>query len=180
MGGQAIIHITSPSSHTPIQVGYTFSDIPLYKLVSTTTTTSDWWITFYDLYNKVYTICAGVCEYAVGRGQVGISLGDDNHSRQGDGRGLDGEEDSLLQREDEEDEDEGEEGGNEETRRGQLILKRFHHHSYHLRALLDTVHTSGEVMTTGQVRELTGKWRVSGEEYTFWSDLARRWEVPQA
>jgi hypothetical protein len=163
-------------------VGYTFSDIPLYKLVSTTTTTSDWWITFYDLYNKVYTICAGVCEYAVGRGQVGsISLQGDSLG-QGDGRGLDEEEeDGLLQNQDEDDNDneEDERKGNEETRRGQMILRRFYHHSYHLRALLDTVHTSGEVMTMGQVRELTGKWRVTGDEYKFWSDLARRWEAPQ-
>jgi hypothetical protein len=163
-----------------MQVGYTFSDIPLYKLVSTSTTTSDWWITFYDLFDRIYSMCAGVCEYAVGRGQVGISLGDD--SRQGDGRGLDGEDESLLQREDEvgNEEDEGEEGGNEESRRGQMILRRVYHHSYHLRALLDTVHTSGEVMTMGQVRELTGKWRVTGEEYKFWSDLARRWEAVQS
>ena len=167
-------------------MGYTFSDIPLYKLVSTNTTTSDWWITFYNLYDKVYSICAGVCEYAVGRGQAGISLGHDSHSRQGDGRGLDGEEaDGLLQNdnededEDEDDNEEDEREGNEETRRGQMILRRFYHHSYHLRALLDTVHTSGEVMTMGQVRELTGKWRVTGDEFKFWSDLAKRWEAPQ-
>jgi hypothetical protein len=162
-------------------VGYTFPDIPLYKLVSTTTTTSDWWITFYDLFDKVYTICAGVCEYAVGRGQVGsISLqGDGDGDRRGQGHE---EEDELLQNEDEVDNDdeEDEREGNEETRRGQMILRRFYHHSYHLRALLDTVHTSGEVMTMGQVRELTGKWRVTGDEYKFWSDLARRWEAPQA
>jgi hypothetical protein len=161
-------------------VGYTFPDIPLYKLVSTTTTPPDWWITFYNLYDKVYTICAEVCEYAVGRGQVGISLQGDG--RQGDGRGLDGEEeDGLLQNQDEDDNDneEDEREGNEESRRGQMILRRFYHHSYHLRALLDTVHTSGEVMTMGQVRELAGKWRVTGDEFRFWSDLARRWDAPQ-
>jgi hypothetical protein len=123
-------------------------------------------------------MCAGVCEYAVGRGQVGsISLQGD--SRQGHGE----EEDGLLQNQDEdEDEDDNEEDerqGNEETKRGQMILRRFYHHSYHLRALLDTVHTSGEVMTMGQVRELTGKWRVTGDEFKFWSDLAKRWEAPQ-
>ena len=124
-------------------------------------------------------MCAGVCEYAVGRGQVGISLSGDG--RQGDGRGLDGENGSLLQREDEDQNEEDEREGNEEARRGQLILRRFYHHSYHLGALLDTVHTSGEVMTMGQVRELTGKWRVTADEFRFWSDLARRWEeVPQA
>lgn len=164
-------------------MGYTFSDIPLYKLVSTTTTTSDWWITFYNLYDKVYTICAGVCEYAVGRGQVGsISLQGDSLG-QGDGRGLDGEEDDGLLQNQDEDEDDNEEDmreGNEETRRGQMILRRFYHHSYHLHALLDTVHTPGEVMTMGQVRGLTGKWRVTGDEFKFWSDLARRWEGPQA
>jgi hypothetical protein len=160
-------------------VGYTFPDIPLYKLVSTST--PDWWITFYDLYNKVYTICAGVCEYAVGRGQVGsISLQGDSIG-QGDGRGLDGEEeDGLLQNQDEDQNEEGEREGNEESRRGQMILRQFYHHSYHLRALLDTVHTPGQVMTMGQVRELTGKWRVTGDVFKFWSDLARRWEGPQA
>jgi len=125
-------------------------------------------------------MCAGVCEYAVGRGQVGISLQGDG--RQGDVRGLDGEDESLLQRDDEvgNEEDEGHGAGNDEARRGQTILRRFYHHSYHLGALLDTVHTSGEVMTMGQVRELTGKWRVTGDEFRFWSDLARRWEGPQA
>jgi len=125
-------------------------------------------------------MCAGVCEYAVGRGQIGISLPGDG--RQGDGRGLDGEEeDGLLQNEDDNDNEEDEREGDEEARRGQKILRRFYHHSYHLGALLDTVHTSGEVMTMGQVRELTGKWRVTGDEFRFCSDLARRWEeVPQA
>jgi hypothetical protein len=167
-------------------VGYTFSDIPLYKLVSNTTTTSDWWITFYNLYDKIYTFCSGVCEYAVGRGQVGsISLRPDRGAH-GDGE----EEDELLQLQNEdEDEDEDEVGNegedeeghwNEETRKGQMIMKQFYFHSYHLHHLLDAVHTPGEVMTMAQVRELTGKWRVSGDEYKFWSDLSRRWEGPQA
>ena len=155
-------------------MGYTFSDIPLYKLVSTPTTTPDWWITFYDLFDKVYSICAGVCEYAVGRGQVGISLSGDNHSRQGLGEG---EEEELLQ--DAEGNEEGE-GEADEAKKGQMILRQFYHHSYHLGALLDNITTPGEAMTMGKVRELTGKWRVTGEEYKFWSDLAKRWEPPTA
>ena len=155
-------------------MGYTFSDIPLYKLVSTPTTTPDWWITFYDLFDKVYSICAGVCEYAVGRGQVGISLGGDSHSRQGLGEG---EDEGLLQ--DAEGNDEGD-GEADEAKRGQTILRQFYHHSYHLGALLDNVTTPGEAITMGQVRELTGKWRVTGDEYKFWSDLAGHWQTPQA
>ena len=156
-------------------MGYTFSDIPLYKLVSTPTTTPDWWITFYDLFDKVYSICAGVCEYAVGRGQVGISLPGDSHSRQGLGEGE--EEAELLQNDDV---DDGEGGEGNEAKRGQMILRQFYHHSYHLGALLDNITTPGEAVTMGQVRELTGKWRVTGDESKFWSDLAKRWETPSA
>jgi len=62
-----------------------------------------------------------------------------------------------------------------------MILKQFYHHSYHLHALLQTVITPGQKqgITMGQVRELTGKWRVTGDDYKFWSDLARRWMSDQ-
>lgn len=155
-------------------MGYTFSDVPLYKLVSTPTTTPDWWITFYDLFDKVYSICAGVCEYAVGRGQVGISLPGDSHSRQGL---CEGEEEELLQ--DAEGNEEGE-GEADEAKRGQMILRQFYHHSYHLGALLEDIPKPGEAMTMGKVRELTGKWRVTGDDYKFWSDLAGHWRTPSA
>ena len=131
-------------------------------------------MTFYDLFDKVYTICAGVCEYAVGKGQIGsISLPDDPLDfRQG---GDDGENEPLLQHEDEN----GQVGGKEMRRgQGQLILRQFYHHSFHLHALLEAVVVPGSTITMGQVRELTGKWLVTKEDYKFWSDLARYWENP--
>jgi len=133
-------------------------------------------LTFYDLFDKVYTICAGVCEYAVGRGQVGsISLPNDSLDlRRG---GDEGENEPLLQHQ-HEDED-GQVGGEEMIRgQGQLILRQFYHHSFHLHALLEAVVVPGQAITMGQVRELTGKWLVTKEDYKFWSDLARYWENP--
>jgi hypothetical protein len=182
--GQAIIYQTTPTSQHPILADYTFADIPLYKLLSVTSPTSsslgatkgDWWITFYNLLDQVYNLCAGVCEYAVGRGQIGaISLsegqGQGRVRGQGSGDG-DGEEegDSLLQNEDSIDE------VSKEGRRGQMILRQLYHHSYHLHLLLDAVVTPGQVIAMGQVRELTGKWFVNADDHKFWLDLARRWQ----
>jgi hypothetical protein len=173
---QAEIRYTNPSSPTPILTNYQFSDIPLYKsLTPSGAVGSDWWITIYDLVDRVWIICAGVCEYAVGRGQVGqISLGD-------------GEDDSLLPGDQDEDDemDEGE-GQEENVRRGRMILRQLYHQTYHLHARLSDIQAEGQAegqgqgeggLTVGQVRQLSGKWMVKSEDTQFWMDLSRHWEV---
>jgi hypothetical protein len=140
-------------------------------------------MTIYDLFDKVYTLCAGVCEYAVGRGQVNgsgsISLRG-NNGQFGLGLG-DGEEDEddLLQHENEDENENDEREG--EMKRGQMIIRQFYHHSFHLHALLEAVvDVPGQAISIGQLRQLTGKWFVNREDYKFWSELARRWQVVQA
>ena len=169
--GQAEIRYTNLTSSTPILTNYQFSDIPLYKSLTPSGgpgSGSDWWLTIYDLVDRVWTICAGVCEYAVGRGQAGqISLGD---------RGGNGEGDLLLPGDEDED-DEGE-GQDEDAVRGRIILRQLYHQTYHLHARLRAVQAEGRLgLSVGQVRELSGKWMVKSDDVQFWQDLSRNWEA---
>jgi hypothetical protein len=126
--------------------------------------------------DRVWTICAGVCEYAVGRGRVGagaLSLGPDEGDEDGD------ENTQLLL------DDEGEDGTelgeeDEAVRRGRLILRQLHHNTFHLHASLASLRVgdgAGGMLSLKQVREVTGKWIVKEDEARFYSDLARRWKV---
>jgi hypothetical protein len=126
--------------------------------------------------DRVWTICAGVCEYAVGRGRVGagaLSLGPDEGDEEGD------ENRQLLPGEDGEEEDTEED---EAVRRGRLILRQLHHNTFHLHASLVALRVGsgggdGGMLSLKQVREVTGKWIVKEDEARFFSDLARRWKV---
>ena len=167
--GQAEIRCTNLSSSTPILTNYQFSDIPLYKSLTPSEGSgsgSDWWLTIYDLVDRVWTICAGVCEYAVGRGQVGqVSLGDS---------AWDGEDDLLLPGDDGEDVN----GEEEDVRRGRMILRQLYHQTYHLHGRVRDVQREGQGgLTVGQVRELSGKWIVKSEDVQFWQDLDRHWKA---
>jgi hypothetical protein len=120
--------------------------------------------------DRVWTICAGVCEYAVGRGRVGagaLSVGPDE-----------GDENTQLLPDDEGEEEDKEE--DEAVRRGRLILRQLHHNTFHLHASLVASRVgdgAGGMLSLKQVREVTGKWIVKEDEARFYSDLAGRWKV---
>lgn len=128
-----------------------------------------WWLTFYDLVENVWSLCMGVCEYAIGRGRVGESSNGGARER-GRGRGIyldeaEGDEDARLLGDDEAEnqnlrdggEDEhlnlggngdgeeeilgdGEEGDEDEAlRQGRLILRQLYHNTYHLHRRLEEV-----------------------------------------
>jgi hypothetical protein len=173
------INYTSPEAPYIRPASYTFSDIPLYKslqaIANSFTSVSpssgsagdDWWMTIYDLLDRVWSICAGVCEYAVGRGRVGaLALSEDDE----DARLIPDLDDDGDER------SEGEEGEDEAVRRGRMITRQLHHNTFHLQERLKALRLErGEAPTLRQVRELTGKWIVKEEDARFWMDLARRW-----
>ena len=150
----------------------------------------DWWMTLYDLMDRVWSLCTGVCEYAIGKGRVGeISLGVD---RDRDPRG-DGEEEETRLLDDEDDDDDegadGEEDGDEDERemnsdvgKGRMIMRQLYHNTHHLHQRLDQLRLEGDNggargITKAQARRLTGQWIVSEDDIRFWTDLSRRWGI---
>ena len=151
-----------------------FADLPLYRsllllssspssvTVSTKLSKSGGlWLVVFELYERMWKLCVGVCEYAVGRGKVGdvrLEGEDGENGEEGEERLLD---DPLYGEYDEapdmlasgldfaeagpsipprsrEAGGEGDEAGEtqeaheEGIRRGILILRQLHHNSYHL------------------------------------------------
>lgn len=176
---------SSPNAETQ-PLTYTFADLPLYRsllLLSTSppsvhTTSTGLWMLAFELLERVWRLCVGVCEYAIGRGRVGdIRIGEDEGQ-------VSGEEDARLLRDMEE--PDGFDGGEEDeaVRKGRLILRQFQHNSYHLHARLREV-TKGDLtgrLTEAQLRELCGtRWNMFGgkvgstAEGRLWSHLARVW-----
>lgn len=142
----------------------------------------------FELLERVWKLCVGVCEYAIGRGRVGDSGG--SIRIDGDIGEGDGEEDARLLGEVDADDlvredEEGDEGDEEQAvRRGRLILRQLQHKSYHLhrRLIAATKENKGETLTEAQLRELCGtRWSLfSGNlagtvEGKWWNDLARVW-----
>lgn len=165
---------------------YAFSDIPLYRTLQAISTahptggggggrrTDDWWLTLYGLLDTFWAVCAGVCEYAVGRGRVGaIALSSSRATEQGD-------EDARLLHGDDDDGESinalaGERESDEMATRGRLIMRQLYHNTHHLHARLREVDIGAGDLTSRQARELTGQWVVSKDEIQFWTTLARHW-----
>lgn len=162
---------------------YGFSDIPLYRTIQALATSlslseaeadggsDDWWITLYNLVDKVWAVCAGVCEYAVGRGRVGhISLdqAEGNRGEDESARLLDDESISGIA---------GERDSDDMASRGRLMVRQLYHNSHHLHARLKGADIGSGGLTSRQARDLTGQWVVSKDDVQFWTDLARRWDT---
>ncbi|WVF70901.1 hypothetical protein IAT40_005696 [Kwoniella sp. CBS 6097] len=202
-----IIHSTyhQPKSQLA-NITYAFSDLPLYRslLLLTnspptvyagvyTSTTGGWWLLAFEVLERAWKLCVGVCEFAVGKGRVGD--GDEGHLRLDEGEEdarLLGEYGNDADEEDDEDEDEA-------IRRGRLILRQLHHNTYHLHHQLKAVLTSrnsnsnsnsngSNVSQTAPLREVeikqlvgsSGRWSFGvggsvGGEVAFWKDLSRVW-----
>lgn len=118
----------------PRPLSYLFSDLPLYRsllmLDQSPSTVSisgrlsrqgGWWLFAFEVFERCWSLCVGVCEYATGRGRVGeIALKDGE-----DDARLLGPEDLLIG-------DDGEAVAEDEAvRRGRLILRQFWHQTYH-------------------------------------------------
>lgn len=158
---------------------YAFADIPLYRTLQliggaqgSGARGPDWWMTLYDLMDRAWSLCTGVCEYAIGRGRVGgdISLPVSLEDQDGD-------------------EDEGagllREEGEQSMTQGQLMLRQLYHNTHHVFARLRQVRSrnpgdTGDEVTFEQVRELTGRWIVTREDARFWTALAKRWPAVDA
>lgn len=162
--------ISSTYPPPPRPLTYGFNDIPLYRTLQALAQPSegradDWWITFYDLVGKVWAVCAGMCEYAVGRGRVGqISL---DHNEDEGTRLLDEGVDGIA----------GEGDSDEVALRGRLMMRQLYHNSHHLQLRLKEVEIGTGGLTSSQARALTGQWVVSKDDLQFWTELARRWDT---
>jgi hypothetical protein len=203
--GEATLYIPDPRSETGSASGrssaevipttYTFADVPLYRSLlllqlspASVTVSSklgvrgNMWLWAFELIERAWKLCRGVCEYALGQGNVGdVRLGegeedarligddrpdsDDSEDEDGDG--------------DESDVDDGSE--DEAVRVGRLLLRQFHHNTYHLHKQLRKVRKgAGGALTEAELKELCGKtwrWRNVGDsvEGRWWCDLARTW-----
>ncbi|ORY33712.1 hypothetical protein BCR39DRAFT_518735 [Naematelia encephala] len=184
---------------SPRPLTYTFGDLPLYRsllllraspaqvtVASHLTRTGGAWLVAFELFERVWRLCVGMCEYAIGRGRV---IGDHDISLEDDDLTLeDGEEDArvlvgddiedAVDEEEEEEEDQGgyneedrllpgdeaEEQRDEAVRTGRLVLKQLWHNSYHLYATLSNVRRKSgreesEELSEAELRELVGgKW----------------------
>lgn len=146
-----------------------------------------WWLLAFDIFSSFWALCVGVCEYAVGRGRVGLG---EIHSSEEEG---DEDARTLLIPRDLEDIEGDEENdalilgysGEEEdgaVRRGRLILRQLYHSTFHLHArLVQVVGGQGSggrkrFLSDRDVKELAGtKLYVSADEARFWQDLAAEW-----
>ena len=142
------------------------------------------WLWAFELLERAWRLCRGVCEYALGQGNVGdVRLeGGEEDARLIDPHSVldstDGEADS------EEDEDGVGAGREDEAIRvGRLLVRQFHHNTYHLHSRLKSVRRgTGGKLTETELKELCGKsWRWSrlGDtaEGKWWIDLATIWGV---
>ena len=168
-------------------ISYAFTDLPLYRslvmldgspssvtVTGTLSRSGGLWLLAFDLAERIWRLCVGVCEYAVGRGRVGsvhLAPGDeDAEPLMGSIEDRDNVEGDIVDIED------------EAARRGRLILKLLDHHSYHLsQRLRDVTSPSASLPTTlspGELKLLTGTLLgAAGDsaETRFWQAVARRW-----
>jgi hypothetical protein len=164
-----------------------------------------WWLLAFDVFSKAWELCVGVCEYAVGRGSVGVIalreaeedaalLGDDLQGLMEEYEGDDGDSEGHdnLYHNHENQYNRDTQGGagaerpkgkeDEAVRRGRLILRQLHHQTFHLHArLVDVVgprSTRKQELDEGEVRALLGGRVFGGQgEGAFWRDVARVWGV---
>ncbi|KIY32885.1 cytoplasmic protein [Cryptococcus gattii E566] len=196
---------TSSASSNTIPLTYTLPSLPLYRSLLLLTSSpptihagmwkeGGWWLIIYELLEKVWKVCVGVCEFAVGRGNVGVQGGGGGGVRLPD----DEEEEQLLENAGEGDlldllEEAGDEAGtvqeesapeaeeDEAVRQGRLVLRQLFHHTYHLHSHLLSVLNSrprGErsigQLTDLEMKTLSGRW-AGAQDAAFWRGVARRW-----
>ncbi|WVR05979.1 hypothetical protein IAU60_003007 [Kwoniella sp. DSM 27419] len=177
-------------------VSYAYADLPLYRsllLLSSSpptvhagvSKTGGWWLLAFEVISRVWQVCVGVCEFAVGKGRVG----GEGHVRLDEGEEdarLLGADDQLSLNPPDDESADDETVEDEAVRRGRLILRQLHHNTYHLHSQLMEVlskrtnspETESVPLTRAELKRLVGsKWSLRGsrEEERFWSDLARVW-----
>ncbi|OCF45353.1 hypothetical protein I317_00876 [Kwoniella heveanensis CBS 569] len=190
-----IVHSTyhQPKNQSTI-ITYAFSDLPLYRslllLTSSPPTvhagvsrTGGWWLLAFEILERAWKLCVGVCEFAVGRGRVGET--DEGHLRldegEEDARLLDdvdvdvedGEPDlidSQPRANNDDDDGEAEEDKEDEAiRRGRLILRQLHHNTYHLHHQLRAILASrSDISQTAPLKEAEIK-QLIGDSVGRWS-----------
>ncbi|WWC66490.1 uncharacterized protein I206_100392 [Kwoniella pini CBS 10737] len=192
-----LIHSTyHQPKNTSIPITYAFADLPLYKslllLTSSPPTvhagvskTGGWWLLAFEVMERAWKLCVGVCGFAVGRGIVG----EEGHLRLDEGEEdahLLGSEDDVITAPDGEEDGIDNESEDEAIRRGRLILRQLHHNTFHLHSRLEGIINSrprGEYSRTApltqvEIRQLVGtRWPLTGtgSEERFWIDIARVW-----
>lgn len=190
----AALHLPNPHTSETTQITYAFPDIPLYRsllllqlsppsvtISSKLGVRGNLWVWAFEVLERAWNLCKGVCEYALGQGNVGdIALSEGEE----DARLIDDQApgDSLIDDEDE-DEREGSASEAEAVRVGRLLLRQFHHNTYHLHARLQAVRRgTGGPLTETEVRELVGRsWRLGrllgSDEGRWWNSLATTWGI---
>ena len=183
-----ILSLEESSDSGPRPVSYAFADLPLYRslvllddsptsitISSTLSRSGGLWLLAFEIMERVWRLCVGVCEYAIGRGRV-----------EGEIKLDDGDEDAepLLDTDavpDAVDPDDTIPEEDEAIRRARLILRQLHHHSFHLYKRLSEVfqHRSARAvdLSAAELKQLTGK-SIGGAQASdrrFWQSLARRW-----
>lgn len=193
---------------TTAALSYSFADLVLYRSLvyldesptsvqartvgfSATSRRGGLWLLVFEVLERLWNLCVGVCEFAIGRGRVGaIALEEDEdtlqHLLSADGRPeLDevGDDDdnaqdlpNLATADDEPIQD-------DTARRGRLILGQLRHNTHHLYARLLAVAAGKWELSDADLRELTGASRLSpwsgrgSVDSRFWLALARTWNV---
>ncbi|ORX36087.1 hypothetical protein BD324DRAFT_630100 [Kockovaella imperatae] len=213
----APVYASQPNVQSdPKLVTYAFSDLPLYRSLlllssspsnvtvgQTLSKSGGLWLVAFELLEKVWRLCVGVCEFAVGRGSVGdirLEAGEENDPLFGEYDESPPEIGTLanlgnIAAEGSDYNDDGAEGdglstdvGEEESiRRGRLVLRQFHHQSYHFYRRLKQLRRGdgGDGLTEAELRELCGtsRWTIWGGdpgstvEGKWWTALARRWGI---
>ncbi|BEI85320.1 hypothetical protein CcaverHIS002_0507210 [Cutaneotrichosporon cavernicola] len=190
---------------TATSTTYAFADLALYRSLvlldqsprgvraetvgfSATNRAGGIWLIVFEMLERVWNLCVGVCEFAMGRGHVvgPIALPEGEE----DARRLLATDMSELSG-DEDDEEAFDEQPivapttipDDTARRGRLILDQLHHNAYHLYARLIGVAAGGWELTDDNLRTLTGASRLNpwggrgSVEAQFWLRLARKWNV---
>lgn len=199
-------HPRSGQKPTATNTSYAFADLALYRSLvlldqspkgvcaetvgfSATNRAGGIWLVVFEMLERVWNLCVGVCEFAMGRGNVGgpIALPEGEEDAR---RLLETDMSELIVDEDEDVEtlDEPPIGPSSSipddvARRGRLILDQLHHNAYHLYARLIGVAAGGWELTDDNLRTLTGASRLNpwggrgSAEAQFWLRLARTWDV---
>ncbi|KAK4685496.1 hypothetical protein P7C73_g4659, partial [Tremellales sp. Uapishka_1] len=151
------------TSNTAGEIGYTFGDLPLYRTLSPEANLQGgYWLVAYNVYEKLWNLCVGVCEFAIGKGRIDGPI----RLPLEDGQAEEGE--PLLV-------DEGELGEGNEIRKGRMVLRQLHHNTFHLYRRLREVQGGAEgPPSDAQLRGL-GRWW--GKQEAFWRDLSVVWGV---
>ncbi|KAL1411340.1 hypothetical protein Q8F55_002291 [Vanrija albida] len=200
----------NPKGGRPVAaaLSYSFADLVLYRSLvyldespssvqaravgfSATSRRGGLWLMVFEVLERIWSLCVGVCEFAIGRGRAGaIALEEDEdtlqHLLSADGRP---ELDDVAGDDDEAQDLPPLAGDNDApiaddtARRGRLILGQLRHNTHHLYARLLAVAAGKWELSDADLRELTGASRLSpwsgrgSVDSRFWLALARTWNV---